>query len=374
MKEVLKMLVLAVFLLIGNACTEASISIGGEGAGGSDPTEQGVPLNVKNLGLSVEVESRSIVTGGPVSGAANPNPLIEVGLCVTKRSNSGVVGLYAGGRNKLLYTYNTAASPAAWEPSAGEEPLMLYSDIGTVYGFWPAEKSVSLSGNPKVPVMSSVRVLDKQKFYFHDGGNPVDIPADVQWDTDQDDFLYGVAPQPVDRWAPEVSLSLRHALAKVSFRILEANTGMELVGCGVSKVVLKSSGGFKKSTSAKLNLSTGELSGTVTAVDQLSFTADGDIRAIGTHVSDAAGVAVQAFGLVIPVEDVPATLELTLDDGRIFTMAPAADGSTPSTFTADWEKGNNYIYDIRMLPQGIEIADIQVAGWEDGGITGIPVE
>ena len=372
MKEFLKTLAFAVFLLVGNACTEASMSIPDKGTGGTG-TEEGAPLSVKNLGLSVEIESRSIVTGGAVSGVENPNPLIEVGLCVTRRSSSGAVSLYANGRSKVLYTFNNVSTPAAWELASGEEPLMLYSDIGTVYGFWPTDRSVSLAGNPKVPLMNSVKVLDKQKFYFTDGGNPVDVPTDVQWETDQDDYLYGVATQQVDRWNPEVSLSLDHALAKVSFRILEANGGSGLADCGVLKVVLKSSGGFRKSTAAKLNLSTGDLSGTMTAVDQLSFTADGDIRAIGTNVNDAGLVPVQAFGLVIPMTGVSATLELTLDDGRVFTMAPAGDGS-PATFTANWEKGKNYIYDIRMLPQGIEIADIQVAGWEDGGSTGIPVE
>ena len=70
---------------------------------------------------------------------------------------------------------------------------------------------------------------------------------------------------------------------------------------------------------------------------------------------------------------VPVTLELTLDDGRVFLMSPS-EGSTPGTFTANWEKGNNYIYNIRMSPQGIEIADMEVAGWGEGGSTDVPVE
>ena len=38
------------------------------------------------------------------------------------------------------------------------------------------------------------------------------------------------------------------------------------------------------------------------------------------------------------------------------------------------KKGYNYIYNIRMSPQGIEIADVKVAGWNDGGSVDIPVE
>ena len=77
---------------------------------------------------------------------------------------------------------------------------------------------------------------------------------------------------------------------------------------------------------------------------------------------------------MIPVTGVSVTLELTLDDGRVFTMSPSEGSADPGTFTADWVKGNNYIYNIRMLPQGIVIANMEVAGWNDGGSTDIPVE
>lgn len=77
---------------------------------------------------------------------------------------------------------------------------------------------------------------------------------------------------------------MNHALAKVSFRVLEAEGGSEFAVCRVKKVVLKSNGGFKKSTSAKLNLATGELDGTMAAVGELWFTADGDLRSVGTEV------------------------------------------------------------------------------------------
>lgn len=373
MKQYLYTLPVAVFLSLCAACTQADIVMP-DGNGKDGDTDKGIPLSVKNLGLSVEVESRSIVTGGPVGSATNPNPLTTVGLCVTKQSSSGAVSVYASGNNTQVFAYNTQVDPAVWQLAEGEETLLLNSDKGTVYAFSPIEKSVSLSGTPKVPLMSSIKALDKQKFYFNDGGNPADASTDVQWECDQDDYLYCKATTEVDRWNPEVSLTMYHALAKVSFRILEADGGSAFAGSSVKKVVLKSSAGFKKSTAAKLSLETGELSGSMVAVDELWFTADGDMRSIGTNVTDAKPVLVQAFGLVIPVTGISVTLELTLDDNRVFTMAPAEGSSTPGTFTANWLKGNNYIYNIQMLPQGIEIADIVVAGWNEGGSTDVPVE
>ena len=140
--------------------------------GGDGGKDKGVPLSVKNLGLSVEIETRSLVTGGPVGSDTNPNPLTQVGLCVTKQSSSGSVSVYASGNNTQMFTYNTATP--AWELAEGEEALYLYSEKGTVYAYSPADKSVSLSGTPKVPVMSSVKVSEKQNFVFNDGGGVVE--------------------------------------------------------------------------------------------------------------------------------------------------------------------------------------------------------
>ena len=280
MKHFIYTLSTAVFFLLANACTEATISMDEGGNEGKGDVKDGVPLSVKNLDLSVEVESRSIVTGGAVTSAANPNPLMQVGLCVTKANGSA----YAGGTNTQVFVYNGNAAQPGWELAEGEERFLLFSEKGTVYGYAPAEKSVSLSGTPKVPVMSSVKVLDKQKFYFSDTSDPVDASTDIQWETDQDDYLCCKVPVEVDRWHPEVSLTMNHALAKVSFRVLETDGGSEFAGSRVKKVVLKSNSGFKKSTSAKLNLATGELGGTMTAVDELWFTADGDLRRVGTGI------------------------------------------------------------------------------------------
>ncbi|GGJ88529.1 hypothetical protein GCM10007084_10210 [Parabacteroides faecis] len=354
------------------ACTEAEIALP---VPGGEDTEKGVPLSIRNLGLSLEVESRSVVTGGPGEEEKNPNPLASVGICVTKQNGSGAVSFYVSSVKSQLFTYNEAIPLPAWELAEGEEPLCLYTEKGTVYAYAPSGKSVSLSGTPKVPSMSGVRVLDKQKFSFNDGGKQVDAATDVQWETDQDDYLYCMAADQVDRWHPEVSLLMQHALAKVSFRVLEAEGGTAFSGCRVARVTLKSDVGLKKSTSARLNLSTGVLEGTMTDAGELVFTADGDLRGVGSGEADASKVAIQAFGLVIPVTDVGVTLVLTLEDGRTFNMKPAeGNGKAPGTFTADWKKGYNYIYNIRLQPQGIELADIRVAGWNDGGAHDIPVE
>ena len=117
------------------------------------------------------------------------------------------------------------------------------------------------------------------------------------------------------------------------------------------------------------------MEGTLTAIDQLVFSAGGDTRAVGGESGETTtNVPVQAFGLVIPVSGVNVTLELTFDDGRTFTMKPSGMGEGPGSFTADWKKGYNYTYNLRMQPQGIELAEVKVAAWNDGGAYDVPME
>lgn len=361
----------AVLLLLCAACTQADIV--SPGPGGSD-TEEGVPLHISRLGLSVETETRGVVTGGPGEEGKTQNPLTAVGVCVTKQKGSGTVSLYDSNVRSQQFVYDAPG----WVLADGEDPLSLYTEKGTVYAYAPAEKSVSLKGAPKVPVMGGVRVSDKQTCSFDDGEGPVVAATDVPWDTDQEDYLYGTGEAAVDRWHSEVSLQMKHALAKVSFRVQEVEGETVFSGCRVAKVVLKSNGGgLKKTLSTQLNLGTGELEGTTAEVGELSFSADGSQREVGSGAVDASEVAIQAFGLVIPVTEVSATLVLTLDDGRTFNMKPAdedADDAAAGTFTVSWQKGYNYIYRILLYPQGILLTDIRVADWIDGGSHDIGVE
>ena len=97
-----------VFLLLCTACTEAEIVL--PGFGGDDP-EEGVPFRVKNLGMWMEVESRSVVTGGPGETNRNPNPLTGIGICVTKQNSSGTEILYNNAVGSQQFVYNPAGSP-----------------------------------------------------------------------------------------------------------------------------------------------------------------------------------------------------------------------------------------------------------------------
>lgn len=358
-------------LLLCAACTQADIV--SPGPGGSD-AEEGVPLRISRLGLSVETETRGIVTGGPGEEGKTQNPLTAVGVCVTKQKGSGTVSLYDSNVRSQQFVYDAPG----WVLADGEDPLSLYTEKGTVYAYAPAEKSVSLKGTPKVPVMSGVRVSDKQTCSFDDGEGPGGCG-------DRRTLGYRPGGLPVGD-----GRSGGRPLAFGGVASDEACAGeSQFPGTGsrrrngicrlrVAKVVLKSDGGgLKKTLSTQLNLGTGELEGMTAEVGELSFSADGSQREVGSGTVDASEVAIQAFGLVIPVTEVSATLVLTLDDGRTFNMKPAdedADDAAAGTFTVSWQKGYNYIYRILLYPQGIQLTDIRVVDWIDGGSHDIGVE
>ena len=358
------LLSIAVFLWLCAACTQADIVVPVTGQ-----TEKDVPLSVKSLDMSVEVESRSVVTGGPEETDKNPNPLRRVGLFVTRMDDGSV---YDSSNPAQAFSYYPVDK--TWGKESGYAPVLLSADKATVYAFSPVAdnaKNVTATGEPPAPLLGKVKVLAEQTFDFASADPPADVATDAQWQTDQDDYFYGTAKENPDRWNPEVHLTVSHALAKLSFRILEADGGSYFTGRSVKKVILEREGGFQAApeANASLNLQTGELTGT-TAADSLTFEA-GTMRAVGTGIAEAevATVPIQAFGLVVPEKDASVTLKLRLDDGRLFTIKPGADPTTTTT----WEKGKNYIYTIRMSPQGVTIADVQVADWAAGGEEDVPV-
>ena len=355
MKQSFYTLSAAIFLALCTACTEADIVlpvIGGEdgsGQGNVDAPDKGVPMTINELDLSLTAETRAggVITGGP-EGTDNPNPLTKVGVCVTKKEETGISVLY----DPVIPTKVFSYSGSVWEQE-GEPPLYLHTDKGRVYAYAPEDKTVELNMDG-VPLMKGVVVKASQVFQFNDA------TSDISWQTDQEDYLYCQVANEVDRWNPTVSLNMQHALAKVSFRVKEKDGGTLYAGSKVTGVTLKSEGGnhFYSSANGQMQLAAGGVLATTT-VGILTFsasTASGSVlREVGSG-SGGATVPVQAFGLVFPVSGFKATLELILDDGHVFV--------SPS-FTVNWVAGQNYIYTVTLSPKGITIGTPKVTNWED---------
>lgn len=384
MKQSFYTLSAAIFLALCTACTEADIvlpvigSEDGSGQGNGGAPDKGVPMSINELDLSLTAETRAggIVTGSPQNAANNPNPVKKIGVMVTNTRYPIVY--YDPAIPIKVFNYNEASG--AWLQDGTTSVLYLGTDQGWAYPFAPSDKVPILEGIPDnyYPSVGGIEVKAAQTFRFHDTG-PVDPATDVLWDTDQEDYLcvLGVGYQ-VDRWRPDLSIQLGHALVKVSFRVMEKDGGTLYAGSKVVKVELKGIGG---NTPFRISKPAGPSDpGTVMDIyhgwipdmstvpaGSLTFTAaPGTERAVGSGKTTPAEVPVQAFGLVFPVRgenDSPlqATAELTLDDGHVFTTSP---------FTVNWGEGlsgysRHYIYTLRLDPKGITIDNSQVAGWDE---------
>lgn len=390
MKQSFYTLSAAIFLSLCTACTEADIVLpvvggeGGSGQGNGSVPDKGVPLAVDELELSLTTGTRAaggIVTGPPQTTTNNPNPVKKVGIMVLT-DNYSSKAYYDPAIPVKAFIYNEGT----WVQDTATPDFYLGTEKGIAYPFAPSDLVPLKDGHPHngYPSVGGIELKAAQTFRFHDTGpGPVDPATDVPWDTDQVDYLCGTngtGIHNIDRWNPNVSFQLKHALAKVSFRVMEKDGGTLYAGRKVVKVELKSDNQFRISKPATptdpgtvmdvYHCFIPDGSSTANSVlpaGSLTFTAaPGKERAVGSGETDPARVPVQAFGLVLEVRDYKgdafqATAELTLDDGHVFTT---------SSFALDWRGGyggdasNHYIYTLRLDPKGVTIDKPQVVGWD----------
>lgn len=372
MKQSLYTLTAAIFLALCTACTEADtvLPIGGDdnGQGNTGTADKGVPLAVNELGLSLEVKTRAggIVTGAPQNASNNPNPVKKVGIMVTTNSSNATRAYYDPDIPVKEFNYDDASQ--TWVQDEGTSVFYLGTSEGQAYAFAPVGKEPLLNGIPQnaYPSVGGIEVKAAQTFRFHDTG-PVDPTTDVPWDTDQEDYLCKEGGDQVDRWQSAVSLTLKHVLAKVSFRVMEKDGGTLYAGSKVVKVELKSNNGFSVSKPKNggdpgtvMDIYHGFIPmDTTVPAGSLTFSAAaGTARAVGSGKTNAAEVPVQAFGLVLRVLG-KLTAELTLDDGHVFATEP---------FNVQWDESVHYIYTLLLTPKGVEISAPQVTGWADGTV------
>ena len=108
-------------------------------------------------------------------------------------------------------------SPPLWELAEGEETLLCIRRKGQFMAML-RQKRVFRSRAFQSSFNEWYKGVGRAEVLLSDGSATVNAATDVQWETDQEDYLYCTAADQVDRWHPEVSLTMNHALAKVSFR------------------------------------------------------------------------------------------------------------------------------------------------------------
>lgn len=351
---------LAAFLL--GACTEVETYV--------EDVDQGtsVPLAINGLGMSVE--TRAIVDDVSNDGAANH--LGKIGVLVTKAKGSGVE-LYST-KTPQTYTYDGTL----WTPG---DALNLANAEGTLYAWAPTTGYTGslLTNNP---VIKSIKILDTQQ--INAGTN--------EWDTDQEDLLYGSSGEAVgntehhkvSKAAPAVeNLYMQHALCKISFRIMKGDGQTVNTSDFVKQIELADEANSSFLSSARptvgmtMSLADGVFSGLIaTKKLTLNMLTKGKQAQVAAYAVDYANVTVaQAYGLVAPKASGEMAIQLTVGpEGALNAATDRTYKNSQPLAGVVWERGKHYVYRITVTDQGLKITDVSVVGWGEGAITDVPVE
>ena len=329
------------------------------------------------------------------------NHLESIGVLVTRGSDPKEY--YSSLVKKQIFTCNDNADKKIWTTVT---PLNLDNVDGTVYAWAPSDMEGKLDGNSQaVPILCDPVILSDQSFAY---GN--------EWETNQTDYLYGTAADKtapvVNRLNSSVTLSMQHALAKISFRVMKAKGQAVTVEDYVKRIELTSDQSeFATSpdpaTGVALRLTDGILTGTTPAKSLMLTAAMGKQGQLAEWsetdegVQDFAQITFpQVYGLGAPADCSP-TPEVA---GSVFslwplvryqagsggigvkiTLGPAGALDTDkdhtyqtannTTVAANWEQGKHYVYTMSVTDRGIEFIQVQVIGWDDTPPTvNVPVE
>lgn len=348
--------------IIYNACTVLALCLSGCSMVETNEIDNGgalVALGVTNASL----ETKSVFT--EVGAGATGNVLNKIGVGVTRGNNAS---WYDTSAEKQLFNAKNG-TPVTWEVDGN--PLYLGDTEGTVYAWAPSTNDATLvAGAP--PKLAGVTFAATQTFDFTDQGGATD------WNTSETDYLYSDPVTKINKNNSSAALNMKHALSKVSFRVMKAK-GFPAPGDRdyVKEVILTfKANGDKTGFAGKgdINLSTGDLTATVDnrlATITLTPGAVASSRQVAVYKetssnADFTAVLPQAFGLVAPYGSADkGQLNVSV---KVGTKDDATYDRTFTTTTAtdiNWEKGNHYIYTILLNEKSLTIASVTLVGWTD---------
>lgn len=333
------------------------------------PGDEMTALSIQTLSLREETKAIYEDTGSDES--SNPNHLGTIGVLVTKGSNPREY--YSDSNQTQAFTCSGSDDSKTWSTTTA---LYLGDTEGAVYAWGPSTAMGQLDeSTPKVPVVSAPVVLVDQTFAYNN-----------QWKTNQVDYLYGTdadknTPK-VSRRQSSVTLSMQHALAKISFKVMKGKGQAVTAEDYVKKVELTSTNtvfvvASLPATGVALRLTDGTLTGTSTTTT-LTLTAttgtgeQGQIAAwaekANSGTADFSAVTPQVYGLVAPANVDAIGVRITLGAAGILadedhTYSTTAD----NTISVNWEKGKHYIYTMTVTDRGLEFSSVEVVAWESGG-------
>lgn len=238
-----------------------------------------------------------------------------------------------GDKLGIFATLGTLSSPYAGVSSNVEclfngstwisEPIYLTGKSATVYAYFPHSTSA---------------------------GKGTVIPVET---ASQTDYMYGKGDREVNSVNPELNIEMKHALAKLSFKIRKVDYDAKAI---LKSISVTGGNGYKFSTTGTLDCEKGiiisdNINGGSTAINCNEVLSNSFIQ---SHE-----ILVIPFGIPI-TQDGNIVLHFTISTDikdEIYTVPIPA-------YTA-WEKGNSYVYPLTLNGLGLHLnsTDVTIEGW-----------
>lgn len=362
MKQITWNALTALAILILSGCSATELEVNGKDS-------------LAALGVSsAKLETKSMYTG--LGNAVNDYTLNKVGVVVLRKDKSAY---YDSNVTKQVFKANSSDGTGAWALDDGNTPLYLLDTEGTVFGFAPSTETPGFIAS-NAPTLTVTQKADMQFAFTNNDKSASD------WDVDQTDYLYSSTQSEVKKSSAQATLSMQHAMSKISFRVMKAD-GLPTPGDRdyVKKVELmyvqngSDKTGFAGGTANTLDLSSGDI--TVVNDDRIASLSMApktiaNARQVVAYAADFDAVEPQAFGLVVPFSSdsqAKFTVKVIIGTKSSETIYDRVFTTTAAT-TLDWGKGNHYIYTITMTDKTLSITNVTLAGWIDQEKVTLPVE
>lgn len=186
------------------------------------------------------------------------------------------------------------------------------------------------------------------------GGNTHTVPVDIKASNnftggEQTDYLYA-PPVTMDKGAKTVAVTLKHALAKVSFRIEKAGNVTETVT--VTRVeILSKSNGLHMGSNIPMSLDNGSLDGLISTAS-LSLTGGSTL----TENLSSPNITCLVAPTRLPADDLSFRLTIS-GQSEPLTTAPVRTAQT-------WEAGRHYVYHITVNKLEAGFSGMKVYDWQ----------
>lgn len=342
------------------------------GCTNDDILENESPVSNELHSLSIEATVLSGVslpdTRGIIIGTSLPN-LSEIGVHVAKGSagdgnNAGKPGTpYSDAYSNQMFSLNGSIWTA-------NKTYNLSADKGTIYAYYPFDTTVRFqtSGDDaSIPVTiaatGSITVKDGSSATngVNNSGailSPVDAEKDYMYYAPESDRII------VNNRSYTAQLTMKHALAQVSFRLIKSPTypgAGKFTDYSLYDTPSKKSLVITGSSTSQMSIVNGAITHTVPTAGTISRLVTNYM--LGSSTSTATIVSNLIFPATgITQGDISANFVIDGQD-HIVTL-PVTVGSTDK-----WEAGKNYLYSVTLGGTGIEVTSVKLTDWVtiDGG-------